>query len=202
MEEKWVTLENVCEVSNLGNIKSLTKNIKQKSKNNSYSTHTYKSKVLKPVLHDNGYLYVTLNKKQLAVHRLVAKAFISNTNNLPQINHIDGNKQNNIVDNLEWCTAKENRIHALKNNLSRINTKEQLKNAKINVCKAIEKNKKPIVKLSKEHEVITVYNSIKEASKENNCNATHISLCAKKKQKTCGGYIWRYLKVSDRTYEK
>lgn len=56
-------------------------------------------------------------QKQLAVHRLVAKAFISNPNNLPQINHIDGNKNNNRVSNLEWCNNSYNQLHAWRNNL-------------------------------------------------------------------------------------
>lgn len=57
--------------------------------------------------------------KCLKIHREVAKAFIPNPNNLPQINHIDGNKENNSVTNLEWCTDKENTIHAFKLGLSK-----------------------------------------------------------------------------------
>lgn len=69
----------------------------------------------------DGYLHVYLynnGKRTTAnIHRLVAEAFIPNPNNLPQINHKDTNKQNNHIDNLEWCTAKENTQHAIKNGL-------------------------------------------------------------------------------------
>lgn len=65
----------------------------------------------------NGYLIVTLNGKQLAVHRLVAKHFIPNPYDYDQINHKDGNKTNNNVSNLEWCTAKDNIQHALQTGL-------------------------------------------------------------------------------------
>ena len=153
-----------------------------------------KNKMLKGILHSNGYLYVTINKKQYSIHRLVAKTFIPNPENKPQINHIDGDKTNNCIDNLEWCNAKENRVHALKNNLAKINTQKQLENAKINVRKAIEHNKITIYQYDKNMNLINKYNSIKEASNITNCNQTHISLCAKGKQKTCGEYIWKYEK--------
>ncbi len=69
----------------------------------------------------NGYLRVGLSKDDVSVsitiHRLVASAFIENRDNKPFVNHIDGNKQNNHVNNLEWCTPKENGTHASKNNL-------------------------------------------------------------------------------------
>ena len=65
----------------------------------------------------NGYVYVTLqvkNKKYTKrVHRLVAEAFIPNPQNKPFVNHIDGNKSNNVVQNLEWVTGSENNIHAM-----------------------------------------------------------------------------------------
>lgn len=150
------------------------------------------NKKLKGILHNNGYLYVRINKKQYSIHRLVAKTFISNLENKPQVNHIDGNKKNNKVENLEWCNASENRKHALKNKLAKINTKNQLINAKINIKKAIEHNKIEIYQFDKNMRYINKYNSIKEASDETKCNQTHISLCAKKKQHTCGGYIWKY----------
>jgi hypothetical protein len=72
--------------------------------------------VLKTQLQNGGYLIVALrkNKKRKAatIHRLVATTFIPNPNNKPQVNHIDGNKENNHINNLEWCTLKENMRHA------------------------------------------------------------------------------------------
>lgn len=70
---------------------------------------------MKPATTNRGYLAVSLYKdglyKKFGVHRLVAQAFIPNPNNMPQVNHIDGNKLNNNADNLEWCTASENIRH-------------------------------------------------------------------------------------------
>ena len=66
-----------------------------------------------------GYHEIVLNGKPYRVHRLVAEAFIPNTENKPCINHKDGNKQNNNADNLEWCTHSENTIHSFKNGLQK-----------------------------------------------------------------------------------
>ena len=72
---------------------------------------------LKPRKNKNGYLIVTLDKEQYLLHRLVALHFIPNPYRYSQVNHIDGNKENNDVLNLEWCSAAQNIEHSLKENL-------------------------------------------------------------------------------------
>lgn len=79
--------------------------------------HMNTMRIIKPEVHDNKYLRVKLNKRNYKVHRLVGLYFISNPENKPEINHKDGNKLNNHVDNLEWVTPKENTKHALDNGL-------------------------------------------------------------------------------------
>lgn len=103
------------EVSNLGRIrkKSSTHNYKC---GNSYTT---KEIIIKQFKNEKGYLLVRFTKngkkKKFRVHRLVAEAFIPNTNNLPQINHKDEDKANNHIDNLEWCDAKYNNNYGTRN---------------------------------------------------------------------------------------
>lgn len=109
--------EGIYEVSNLGRIKSLERKVHADFKFG--KTRTYKERILKPGI-VNGYQQVKLrdnSNKIVYVHRLVAETFINNPNNYKTINHIDGNKQNNCVDNLEWCTQKENVRHALETGL-------------------------------------------------------------------------------------
>lgn len=104
MIEEWkdvVDYENLYSVSNFGNVKGYKKNILKPDNSNGYS---------KLALYWNG----KFNKYY--IHRLVAIAFIPNPNNLPQVNHIDGNKLNNHVNNLEWVSIIENMSHFYKNN--------------------------------------------------------------------------------------
>lgn len=82
------------------------------------------NRLLSGSIFNTGYKMVRLTingqKKGYAVHRLVAEAFISNPNNLPIVNHIDGNKLNNCVENLEWVSQSQNRIHAVQNQISKL----------------------------------------------------------------------------------
>lgn len=94
--EIWKEIENLNGkylISNYGNVKSL-----------------YINKILKAG-YNNGYLMVNLKSKMYYIHRLVATYFIENTNNKKQVNHLDLNKSNNSIENLEWCSAKENTNH-------------------------------------------------------------------------------------------
>lgn len=98
--EKIIGFDGKYQVSNLGNIKSFHRkvdgyNVKQKVQQGYSIVH----------LHKNGKSFY------LRVHRLVAVAFIPNPENKPQVNHIDGDKLNNSVDNLEWCSCRENILH-------------------------------------------------------------------------------------------
>lgn len=98
--------EGLYQVSTLGRVKSLPRN----------TTH---GKILKSIVDKDGYLYVNLYnngyRKKMKIHRLVAQAFIPNPQNKPEVNHIDENKQNNMVENLEWLTSKENSNYGTRN---------------------------------------------------------------------------------------
>lgn len=115
MEEIWKDIPNyegLYQVSNLGEVKSLNYN------------HQKKSKLLKQKEQKTGYKNVTLckkgRKKIFLVHRLVAKCFLDNYDDKLQVNHIDGNKKNNKLSNIEMVTASENQKHSYKNNLHKI----------------------------------------------------------------------------------
>lgn len=117
--EYWkpvVGYEGLYEVSNLGTVKSLHKIINK----GEFGMVEFPEKILKVVMR-GPYRAVRIykNKKgtRYSVHRLVAQAFIPNPKNKRQVNHIDGDKLNNNVNNLEWCTPYENTRHAIKNGL-------------------------------------------------------------------------------------
>ncbi len=74
-------------------------------------------RILGGSLHNDGYIFITIKGKQIPLSHIVAEAFIKNPENKPEVNHKDGNRQNNFVDNLEWNTSSENQEHAIRTNL-------------------------------------------------------------------------------------
>ena len=115
VSEEWKRVPGFYnEVSNLGRVKSIT----HKAGNGKI----YKGKLLKPIVTDSGYVNVALidetnGRITKRLHRIVAQRFVPNPENKPEINHIDGDKQNNAATNLEWVTRKENQNHALETGL-------------------------------------------------------------------------------------
>jgi len=98
-----------------------------------------KPKLIKP--YKNRYLFIKLYDKHYSIHRLVAMSFIPNPLNKPEVNHIDGNKENNMVDNLEWVTRKENVHHNLYVLGINSNTKKQRKKASANMLEGIKRGR-------------------------------------------------------------
>lgn len=156
--------EEIYDISNLGNVRS-----------KNYG----KYKILKPGIYkgktNRGYSSVSLSKndysKTFRIHKLVAEHFLEKVTNKPCINHIDGNKTNNSVNNLEYCSYKENTKHAMENNLM---------------------GYKEIKQYDKNMNFIKKYNSLREASRTTNIKESNISFCAYGKRKSAGGYIWKY----------
>ena len=113
-----VGFEGYYEVSNSG----LIKRAKEKTIYKDGRIAFFNETILKPSISKKGYyrVYLSKNSKKytINVHRIVASAFIDNLSNKPQINHINGDKKDNSVSNLEWCTNSENTFHAVKNGLT------------------------------------------------------------------------------------
>lgn len=163
IEEEWRDIagyEGLYQVSNLGRVKSLNYH------------RSGKEQILNPgkTGKNRGYLQVALckngNECRYKVHRLVADAFIQNTDNLPEVNHKDENTYNNRVDNLEWISHKDN----------------------INYGTRTRRTSSLVMCI----ETGTVYPSLMEASRKTGVRPANICNCCQGKRKTTGGYHWKY----------
>ena len=175
-KEYWKPIkgyEGLYQVSNFGRVKSL-KFGKERILKQSKDKKT-------------GHLHVVLCKngivKTYYVHRLVAEAFIDNTDNLHCVNHKDENPQNNVVSNLEWCDAKYNCNYGTRN--KRIS--EKMTNGKLS---------KPVLQYTLDGELVKEWSSTHECGR-NGYNRGNVSACCLGYLKFYKGYIWRYKKDQD-----
>ena len=183
MLEEWRDIpgfEGYYQVSNLGNVRSLDRYVVA---NKSGGKKLLKGKMMK-LTKDRGriesktkYLVVNLRKegknKVCQVHRLVAEVFIPNPMNYPVPNHIDGNKENNMVDNLEWVTYSENNQHALNTGLRK-------------------PRGKAIIQYDLSHNKISEYKSASYAARVNCLDRGSIVHCLTKRREIYAGFIWEY----------
>lgn len=182
-DEEWKDIkgyEGLYQVSNYGDVLSLCKNITLRQ--------TEKQNYLFVYLSKNGI------KKQFAVHRLVAEAFIPNPDNYPQVNHKDENPSNNFVENLEWCDVRYNNNYGTRNERIGISNKgkHHSEEWKKNIGKG---NSIPILQIDKDtDEIIKEWTSIAEVEMELGYSKASICNCCKGKQGhlTAYGFKWKY----------
>lgn len=153
-----IGFEGLYQISNQGRVKSL-----------------YTNKILKLSLGGRGYYLVKLAKngikKTFSVHRLVIKQFIPNPDNKGDVNHINGIKTDNRIENLEWMTRSENMLHS---------------------CYTLGSLIKSVIQMDLNDKILNIYTSINKASKENNISIGNISSVCSGKRKTAGGYKWKF----------
>lgn len=129
---------------------------------------------------ENGSRFI-YKRKEYSVHRVIAKLFIPNPHNKPQVNHIDGNRWNNIISNLEWCTNSENVKHSY-----------DFLEREFTAFGENHNNSKSVTQYSKSESLINVFGGVNEAGRQLNIQFTNIAKCARGERKTAGGFIWRY----------
>ena len=185
MKETWKDIPNYegfYQASNLGNIRSLSFGPRNMRK-------SHDVKLLKQSLTNCGYMKVQLYKRGVPkmhyVHRLVAETFLPNPNNEPQVNHIDGNKQNNNVNNLEWSSASHNQIHSIRHGL-------RASSPMAGKLGALNHNSKPVLQYDLNGNFLQRFNSVADANRHLGVKSYSIAECAKGKNKTAYGFKWKY----------
>lgn len=181
MKEIWkdvVGYEGLYQVSNLGRVKTLPK-------------RGHKSCIMKPSLKKDGYIRIHLSKnaisKTLYVHRIVAEAFLPRCNNKYEVNHINGIKTDNSVDNLEWVTRSRNQLHAIEMGLR---SPSPMTGRKGKLCP----NSRAILQYDLKGNFVREWESISAAANSLGCKPSLICACLSPniRTKTSRGFIWKY----------
>lgn len=182
-----VGFEGAYEVSNFGTVKSLERKVPTSRGKNKF--RVIPERIMSTPDRGNGYLFVDMRcgekKKQASIHQLVATAFIPNPENKPQVNHINGIKTDNRVENLEWATASENAKHTF-DVLGRIPLRG-----------SSDPKSKPVFQYTLNGELVKVWGCGKEAEREGGFCSTAISSCCckKGKNKSHKGYVFSYAEM-------
>ena len=170
--------EGIYKVSNTGKVKSLERKVKGKNG----SIRTRKEKILKPKKRSDGYLEVNLwiegKYKTMKIHRLVCEAFLPNPYNLPEVNHINEDKEDNILENLEYCDRKYNCNFG-----TAIERRTKKQKGVYNTKKS-----KPVKCL----ETGVTYPSVKEVQRQFGFHNGYIGYCCNGKFKQAYGYHWEW----------
>nr|UVX78837.1 MAG: zinc-binding loop region of homing endonuclease [Bacteriophage sp.] len=171
MEEIWKDIsgyEGKYQVSNFGRIKNS------------------KGLILKTIKDKDSYLTINLYKnrkiKTFKIHRLVAEAFISNPNNYPCVNHKDENKENNCIENIEWCNHKYN---------SNYGTVIERRVKNTDWKQIAEKQSKTVLQFKKDGDFVKEWLSTQECGR-NGFDSGAVSSCCNGKRKSHKGFIWKY----------
>ena len=179
--------EGKYQVSNLGRIKSLERDVF--FPNGTVNRHI-EEKILVQNIGKLGYAYVNLylngKAKTIKTHRLVAMAFLPNPENKPMVNHKDEVKTNNVVDNLEWCDAQYNALYGTRIQRQKQTYKDNYKNGKNKAVKKVF-----CVELNKTFDCIT------SAQEQLGIWRSVIAKVCKGKQKTAGGFHWKFADEND-----
>ena len=162
---------------------------------------------IKQRMNSDGYMCITVgktgNRTVASVHRLVAKAFIPNPLNLPEVNHKDGHrkdfnfartKENNYEDgNLEWVDRKENMLHASRTGLINKDSKKRKISTALNQKKSVEKALRPVALLDDENNILSIFRSIKIAGEITNIPQQNIGEVCRGNRDSAGGFKWEYV---------
>ena len=183
MQEIWkdvVGYEGLYQVSNLGHIKSIGRKSNHKN-----------TIIMKPFISGNRYFSVYLHKnnnsKRTFVHRIVALAFIPNPENKPYVNHINGNRFDNCVSNLEWCTSQENNSHAVRTGLNKGYSHWN------GITGENNPHSIPVFQIDKNNNIVNTFCSAREASNITGISRRMISNCCNGTKKSAGGYFWKFV---------
>lgn len=173
--------EGLYQVSNLGRIKSTSPGLK-------FVKGSPSELIMKQSLSSSGYLHVQLYKAHVPatvlVHKVVAQAFIDNPEGKPEVNHIDSDRTNNRVSNLEWATKSENMKHSFNRGYH--------VSPMLNRKGAMNTNSKKIIQYDLSGNEIRRWTGIAEAARSIGCNPSSISACLCGYNKTCKGHVWKY----------